>query len=154
MRGTPEKTTFKKTSVSSVNPTLKEQNFKAAIIQIGINDIIYESGSWKINSLLQNINEIGKKCKSYGFIYAFVSSITFNPRKPHKLLKEVNGMTKNGHLEKNYCHIKDGNIDKNNLFKDGLHLQNSGEKISLIFYCKFTNVQHCLETQTWRKIDG
>ena len=32
-------------------------------------------------------------------------------------------------LENNYYYIENGNGNNNNIFKDGLHLQNSGKKI-------------------------
>ena len=54
-----------------IDPTLDEQNFKAVIIHIGINDILYDS-SQQINLLLQNIEEIGKKCMSYKVKYVFI----------------------------------------------------------------------------------
>lgn len=83
-----------------INPNLKEQNFKEAIIYTGINDILYQSGSWKINSLLQNINEIGEKCKSYGIRYVFIASVTFSTRKHHKLLEKEKRNDKVGVLRK------------------------------------------------------
>ena len=42
------------------DPTLEEQNFEAAIIHIGINDILYDTSSGQINLILQNIKEIRK----------------------------------------------------------------------------------------------
>ena len=54
-----------------IDPTLEEQSFKAVIIHIGINDILYVS-SQQINLLLQNIKEIGKRCMSYKVKYVFI----------------------------------------------------------------------------------
>ena len=54
-----------------IDPTLEEQSFKAVIIHIGINDILYDS-SQQINLLLQNIKEIGKRCMSYKVKYVFI----------------------------------------------------------------------------------
>ena len=83
-----------------VQPTLEEQNFKAAIIQIGIIDVLYESSSRRINLLLQNIREIRKMRMSYKVKYVFISSLTISNRISHQLLSD-------------------------DLFRDGLHLQNS-----------------------------
>ena len=107
-----------------VDPTLE-----AARIHIGINDILYDSSSRQINLLLQNMREIGKKCISYRVKYVFISSLTFNKRISHKLLSEVNKMIERVFLENGYYYINNGNICENDLFKDGLHLQNSGKKI-------------------------
>ena len=112
-----------------IDPALEEQNFEAAIIHIGINDILYHNSSRQINILLQNIKEIGKKCKNYKVKYVFISSLTFNTRISHKLLNEVNEMIVRVCLENGYHYIENGDVYENDLFKDGLHLQNSGKKI-------------------------
>ena len=112
-----------------IDPTLEEQNFEAAIIHIGINDILYDSSLRQINLPLQNIREIGKKCMSYKVKYVFISSLTFNNRISHKLLSEVNEMIERVCLENGYHYIDNGNVCENDLFKDWLHLQNSGKKI-------------------------
>ena len=41
-------------------------------------------------------------------------------------------------LENGYHYIENGNVYENDLFKDGLHLQNSGKKN----HCKFINVRY------------
>ena len=63
--------------LSYIDSTLEEQNFEAAIIPIRINDILYDSSSRQINVLLQNVKEIGKKCKNYKVKYVFISSFKF-----------------------------------------------------------------------------
>ena len=127
-----------------IDPTLEEQNFEAAIIHIGTHDTLYDSSSRLINLLLQNIKEIRKKCKSCKVKYVFISSLTFNTRISHKLLNEVNEMIERVCLENGYHYIENGNVYENDLFKDGLHLQNSGKKIlshnfivNLQTYCTF-----------------
>ena len=133
-----------------IGPTLEEQNFKAAIIHIGINDILYDSSLRQINSLLQNIREIGKKCMSCKVKYVFISSLTFITRISHKLLNEVNKMIERICLENGYYYIDNGNICENDLFKDGLHLQNFGKKIlSQNFIINLQTYGTFLEKQTW-----
>ena len=105
-----------------IDPTLEEQNFEAAIIHLGINDILYDSSSRQINLLLQNIKNIGKKCKSYKLKCIFISSLTFNTRIYGKLLNEINEMIEPVCLKNGYHYIENGNVYENNLFKDGLHL--------------------------------
>ena len=86
----------------SHDPTLEEQNFEAAKIHIEINDILYDSSSRQINLLLQNIKEIGKKCRRYKVKYVFISSLAFSTRISHKLLNEVNEMIERVCLENGY----------------------------------------------------
>ena len=86
-----------------IDPTLGEQSFEASIIHIGIHYILYDSSSQQMNLFLQNIKEIGKKCKSYKVKYVFVLSIlTFNTRISHRLLNEVNQMIERVCLENGY----------------------------------------------------
>ena len=66
---------------------------------------------------------------SYKVKYVFILSLTFNTRISHKLLSEVNDMIKTVCLENGHYYIENGNVYENDLFKDGLHLQNSGKKI-------------------------
>ena len=124
-----------------IDPTLEEQNFEAAIIHTGINDILYDSSSTQINLLLQIIKEIGKKYKSYKVKYVFISSLTFKTRISHRLLNEVNEMIERVCLENGYYYTENGNVYENDLFKDGLHLQNSGKKI--LSHNFIANLQTC-----------
>ena len=133
-----------------IDPTLQEQNFKVVIIHIGINDILYYSSSRQINLLPQNIKEIGKKCISYKVKYVFISSLTFNASISHKLLNEVNEIIERVWLENSYYYSKNGNVYENDLFKDGLHLQNSGKKIvSQIFIVNLQTYGTFLEKRIW-----
>ena len=120
--------------------TLKQQSFEVAIIHTGVNDTLCDSSSQQINLLLQNIKKIATICKSYKVKQVFISSIKFNTRISRKLLNEVNEMTERVCLENGYNYIKNGNVNENDLFKDGLHLQNSGKKIS--FACKLSMVRY------------
>ena len=133
-----------------IGPTLEEQNFEAVIIHIGINDILCDSSSRQINLLLQNIKEIGKKCKNYKVKYVFISSSTFNTRISQKLLNEVNEMIERVCLENGYHYIKNGNVYENDLFKDGLHLQNSGKKnLCQNFIVNLQTYNTFLEKRMW-----
>ena len=111
-----------------IDPILEEQTIKAAIIYIGVNDMLYDSSSRQTNLLLQNITEIGKNCISYKVKCVSISSLNFNTRISHKLLNEVNEMIERFCLENDYYYIENGNAFENDLFKDGLHQQNSGKK--------------------------
>ena len=109
-----------------IDLTLEEQNFEAAINHIGINGILYDSSPRQINILLQNIREIGKKCMNYKVKYVFISSLTFNNRISHKLLSKVNETIERVCYENGYYYIENGNVREDDLFNDGLYLQNSG----------------------------
>ena len=53
-------------------------------------------------------------------------------------------------LENGYHYIENGNVYENNLFKDGLHRQNSGKKIlSQNLIVNLQSYGTFLEKQTW-----
>ena len=86
----------------------------------------------QMNLLLPRVNEIGKKCQSYGIKYVFFLSITFNTSITGKLLNVKNEMIETVCLENNYHYIVSENVNENNLFKGGINLQNSRKKNYLI----------------------
>ena len=62
------------------------------------------------------------------------------------LLNEVNEMIERACLENGYYYIENGKVYENDLFKDGLHLQNSSGKI--LSHNLQTNGSF-LEKRTW-----
>ena len=66
---------------------------------------------------------------SYKVKYVFISSLTFKSRISPKLLNKLNEVMEMICLENGYYCIENGKVYKNDLFKGGLYLQNSGKKI-------------------------
>ena len=87
---------------------------------------------------------------SYKVKYVFFSSLTFNTRISHKLLSKVNEMIDRVCLENGYFYVENGNVYENDLFKDRLHLQNSGKKIlSQNFIVNLQTYSTFLEKPAW-----
>ena len=87
---------------------------------------------------------------SYKVKYVFFSSLTFNTRISHKLLSKVNEMINRVCLENGYFYVENGNVYENDLFKDRLHLQNSGKKIlSQNFIVNLQTYSTFLEKPVW-----
>ena len=63
---------------------------------------------------------------NYKVKYVFISSLTFNNKISHKLLSKVNETIERVCYENGYYYIENGNVREDDLFNDGLHLQNSG----------------------------
>lgn len=59
----------------------------------------------------------------------FISRITFNRRITHKSLKEL---IEKVCLENSFHYIENTDVNENDLFMDGLHLENSGKKFCFI----------------------
>ena len=91
-----------------------------------------------------------KKVYKHKIKDVFISSLTFITRISHKLLNEVNEMIERVCLENGYYYIKSGNVYENDLFNDGLHLQNSGKKIlSQNFIANLQTYDSFFKKRTW-----
>ena len=86
---------------------------------------------------------------SYKVKYVFISSLTFYNRISHTLLSEVNEMIDRVCLKYGYYYAENGNGCENDLFRDGLHLQNSCKKVlSQNFIVNLQTYDTFLEKQT------
>ena len=60
-----------------MDPTLSEGNYKTAIVHIGINDIINNDNSTKVENRLSNSEKIAIKLKKYGIKNVCLSDLIF-----------------------------------------------------------------------------
>ena len=95
-----------------------------AVIHIGINNIVNNKTSLNTDQMLENIKNITQKCKRDG-----IQKVLTTNRLAQDLIEEVNKLIKNMYNIEGYCYINNDNITRANLFKDGLHLSDSGKQI-------------------------
>ena len=60
-----------------MDPTLSEGNYKTAIVDVGINDIISNDNSTKVENRLLNSEKIAIKLKEYGIKNVCLSGLIF-----------------------------------------------------------------------------
>lgn len=111
-----------------IDSTLEERKFVAAVIHIGTNDIL-NNGEDAVSSLLENIRKIAKKCESYGIQKILISGLIFTTRYSENILIHFNTLLKNICDLEGYFYIDNGNITRNELFRDGLHLLENGKQL-------------------------
>ena len=90
-----------------MDPTLAEGNYDTAIVHVGINDIINDDSSTKVENLVLNLEKIALKLKKCGIKNMF---IWLDICKAH-----------------NISFINNDNIIRNDIYSDGLHLLRSGK---------------------------
>ena len=95
-----------------------------AVIHIGIKDILNNKTSLNTDQMLENIKNITQRCKRDG-----IQKVLTTNRLAQDLVVEVNKLIKNMFNIEGYCYINNDNITRANLFKDGLHLADSGKQI-------------------------
>ena len=120
-----------------VVPTLQEESFNSALIHIGINDVLKEQSDLQCESLTRNILEISHKCKEHGIEEIIISSLVVTENIDLNLLARVNTSLRNICRENVFCFVDNSNVSVDNLFKDKLHLLDSGKTIfaNNLIYC-------------------
>ena len=122
-------------------PTLVDDKPNSVIIHGGCNDVQDENVTAK--KIAEDLVEVAIMCKSYGVKEVIISSLIC--RKNDELNKKVNEI--NANLvrlcrENSLLFNNNNNIKKNHLWKDGLHLSNSGKNILARNFINFFNSIH------------
>ena len=108
-----------------IDATLEESNFEIAVIHVGVNDLLNSNNS--VDKLLKKIYSMAEKCKNNGVKNVFISGIVKNNRINDFITQEVNRKIYDCQKE-DYSFIINDGIGSNDLFKDGLHLLDSGKQ--------------------------
>ena len=107
-----------------VKPSLEEYEYDAAIIYVGINDILRSKGEKEVNDIPRKIMNIAKICRNYNIAKIFISSIIRCSRTTVDI-DYINGKIRELCIQNNYEFISNTQINKRDLWRDGIHLQES-----------------------------
>ena len=108
------------------------------VIHIGINDILNSASN--VNGLLSNIKDMIKKCRNFGVKHIFISGLVYTKRIIIEFLEDVHLKLVNVCKEMQVYFIDNSNITGLFLYRDGLHLLESGKKLlANNFVSNFTN---------------
>ena len=117
-----------------VDTTSQDNLFEIAVIHIGINDFVNNKNSLNIDHVLENIKNNAWKCKRYGIQKVLISGLLTTNRLEQAVIEKVYKLifymcnifmcNIDG-----YCYVNTDNITRGNLFKDGLHLLDTGKQI-------------------------
>ena len=108
-------------------PTLQEDVPEIAVIHVGINDLL-EKGDKDINvlKLAEEIIGVGLLCREFNVRDIFISGITYTTKVHIKHIRDLNKAIKELCKRYNFFFIENDNIWNSHLWKDGLHLNDSG----------------------------
>ena len=104
-----------------------EDSTDTVLIHIGVNDILQSVSN--IDRLLLNVREIVRKCRFFGLKNMFVSGLVYTGRIRVNILNDLQKKLVDVCREVNVYYIDNTNIKGVSLFKDGLHLLDSGKKM-------------------------
>ena len=129
-----------------IDSTLAERNYDTTIVHVGINDIINDDSSTKVENLVLNLEKIAIKLKKYGIKNVCLSGLVFTTRIYLPLLNQVNKCVLDIFKAHNISFINNDNIIRNDIYSDGLHLLRSGK--FLLSNNFIENINNFLEMHT------
>ena len=128
-----------------MDPTLAEGNYDTAIVHVGINDIINDDSSTKVENLVLNLEKIAIKLKKYGIKNVCLSGLVFTTRVYLPLLNQVSKCVLDLCKAHNISFINNDNIIRKDIYNDGLHLLRPGKFLSKNF---IENIHNFLKMHT------
>ena len=76
--------------MTMVEPTLQNKNFDDALLHVGVNDLLNDESQDSVQNLLDNLRQIGLKCKSAGVKRVLISGIVVNNKLISAYISSVN----------------------------------------------------------------
>ena len=109
-----------------VTPTLENSSFDQALIHVGINDFL-NCDTPLYQTFLQNVLTIAQKCKDSGVNEIIISSLVVTEKISLRIIIEANESLRNFCKQNGFNFIDNSNIPSNKLYRDKLHLIESGK---------------------------
>ena len=117
-----------------VKTTLEKYKYNAAIIHVGINDILRSKGENEVNDIPRKVMNIVGNCGNYNIPKIFISSIIRCSRTTVKIRELC--------IQNNHEIISNMQSNEHDLWRDEIHLQESGK---ILISKNFVNsVNNCL----------
>ena len=101
-----------------------ENQFETAILHMGVNDLLKWDSN--IKDVTNSVINIGNEFLTYGIKSMFVSGFIINNRLYSEFISTMNNGLKLDCVKYGYNFIGNSNILPDNLWEDGLFLNNSG----------------------------
>ena len=105
-----------------VDATLQDTTYDAAIVHVGVHGVLNNQSHNQTTQLMCNLRKISAKSKSYEVKHIFVSGLLHTSKIKKNLLVDIDRMIKKLCMTDGYEYIDNGNIPRDILHKDGLHL--------------------------------
>ena len=101
----------------------------AVILHVGVNDLLGDNSKSKIENLEKNLRSMVDKCHTYGVKNVFISGLVYTTGIGLPVLERTHEMIVNHCCKLAVCYVDNRNIRRKHLWKDGLHLVESGKVI-------------------------
>ena len=101
----------------------------AVILHVGVNDLLEDNIQSKIENLGKNLRSMVEKCHTYGIKNVFVPGLVYTTRIGLPVLEKTHEIIVHLCNKLGICYVDNRNIRREHLWKDGLHLVESGKVI-------------------------
>ena len=108
---------------------LANSSADAVILHVGVNDLLEDNIQSKIEKLGKNLRSMVEKCHTYGIKNVFISGLVYTARIGLPVLEKTHEMIVHLCNKLGICYVDHRNIRRKHLWKDGLHLSESGKVI-------------------------
>ena len=98
-------------------------------MHVGVNDLFEDNSQSKIENLGKNLKSMVEKCHTYGIKSVFISGLVYKTRIGLPVLEKTHGMIVHLCNKLGICYVDNQNIRRKHLWKDSLHLVESGKFI-------------------------
>ena len=114
---------------TSNEPTLQNKKFDDTLLHVGVNDLLNDESQDSVQNLLDNLKQIGLKCKSAGVKRILIFGIVVNNKLASAYISSVNQRISNMCRDNSFVFIDNNNILTSSSFRDDLHLLEVGKRI-------------------------
>ncbi|XP_057314887.1 uncharacterized protein LOC130656060 [Hydractinia symbiolongicarpus] len=119
-------------------PTLVDKKPEIVVVHVGINDLLdIKRNKSSVNEIAEKIIKLSRVYIDHGVEKVFISSVIICTRIDFEFIKSLNHILENEAKKYGYIFIDNSNIMESNLWKDGLHLMESGKVLlanNFLFY--------------------
>ena len=124
-----------------IQPTLHEDKPYTKLIYIGSNDIIpSKQRDLNVNDVVQIIIDTGLYCRECDVKDVIISSILVKPNfYLTKIIRQIDYLLSEYCVSNNFHYLTNDNISRQNLWKDGIHLNNVGNNILAENFISYVN---------------
>ena len=127
---------------------LKNKSIDTVIIHTRINDLLTNSCRSGMDNLIYNIKNITEKCLVFGAMSVFISGLVYTTRVDVSLLERIHVLIFDFCRKNSFIYIGNRNIRSDSLYKDGLHLIDTGRAFLTDNFIVYLNNNTFLETHT------
>ena len=132
-------------------PTLWEEKPEIVILHAGINDLLSNNEhKTPDDEIATEIMKIGKNCVVNGVEKVFISGIIYCKHIDGERIDRINKILKEQSLAHNFMFIDNNKINTSHLWKDGIHLRESGK---ILLAQNFIDSINTFLRRDWRLTD-